>query len=64
MVTLRDFLSDVETRKAKLGMLDTPAGTEAMRNRGTRRTAKKRELLRRAEERARAAGKAPVPAYY
>jgi hypothetical protein len=64
MVTLRDFISSVENRKAELGMSDTPTAIEAMRNKGANRTPEKRELLRRADERARAAGLEPIPAYY
>ena len=45
MITLRDLLARVEARKAELGMVDTPAATEAMRNKGGQRTEAKRELL-------------------
>jgi hypothetical protein len=45
-------------------MIDTPAATEAMRNKGGQRTPAKRELLRRAAARARAAGRKPVIAYF
>ena len=64
MITLRDFLAQVEARKAALGMSDTPAATEVMRNKGARRTSEKRELLRRVEARAVAAGREPVLSYY
>jgi hypothetical protein len=63
-IRLRDYLAGVATRKAALGMADTAAETEAMRNKGARRTPEKRELLRRAEARATAAGKAPVASHY
>lgn len=64
MTTLRTFLAAVEARKASLGMSDTPAATEAMRNKGACRTPEKRELLRRVEARAIAAGREPVVSYY
>ena len=64
MTSLRDFLARVEARKAALGMSDMPAATEAMRNKGARRTPEKRELLRRVEARAVAAGRRPVISYY
>lgn len=64
MVMLQDFLAKVEARKASVGMSDTQGDTEAMRNKGERRTPQKRELLRRAAERARASGREPVASYY
>lgn len=64
MVMLRDFLARIETRKAALGMSETPTAVEAMRNKGARRTPQKRELLRRTIIRARAAGREPVVSYY
>lgn len=64
MVMLRDLLAQIETRKAALGMSETPAAVEAMRNKGERRTSQKRELLRRTTIRARAAGREPVVSYY
>jgi len=64
MVELREFLVGVAARKAALGMLDTPTETEAMRNKGLRRTPEKRELLRRNAERAVSSGVKPVPSHY
>ena len=64
MMTLEQFLSGIKARKAALGMRDTPAEVEAMRNKGGHRTPEKRELLRRVEERARAAGVQPLKSYY
>ena len=61
---LQDYLAKIEARKAELGLLDTPERTDAMRNKGGNRTPEKRELLRRIEERARAAGLEPLRAYY
>ena len=62
MVTLLDFLA--ERRKLELGLNDTPASIEAMRNKGGQRTDEKHELLRRADARALAAGRNPFPSYY
>jgi len=63
MMTLDRFLADIKARKAALDMKDTPEEVEAMRNKGGRRTPEKRELLRRVEERARAAGLEPLKSY-
>ena len=63
-VGLRQLQDLIEARKAAAGLCDTPATTDALRNEGTRRTPEKRELLRRIEERARAAGEKPVRANY
>ncbi|MBV9655817.1 MAG: hypothetical protein JOZ42_14780 [Acetobacteraceae bacterium] len=62
--TLSALTAWTEARKAELGMVDDAATTEAMRNKGASRTPEKRELLRRADERARAAGRKPVLAYF
>ncbi len=64
MESLFDFLARIEARKAALGIVETPERAEALRNKGENRTPEKRELLRRCAERARAAGRDPVPAYY
>ncbi len=61
---LREFLAGVEKRKAVLGLSETSAGIDAMRNKGGRRTSAKRELLRRTDKRAKAAGLSPVTSYY
>ncbi len=63
-MTLDRFLADIKARLADLGMKDTPEEVEAMRNKGRRRTPEKRELLRRVEERARAAGLEPLKSYH
>ena len=63
-VSFMAFQQQVNARKMMLGMLDTPSEVEAMRNKGTDRTLAKRELLRRAESRARDAGMQPMPAYF
>lgn len=63
-VTLSELLDAIEARKAAIGLRDTPEMTEALRNKGARRTAEKRELLKRVEDRARAAGKTPVVGYF
>jgi hypothetical protein len=54
----------IEARKAAAGLRDTPGATDALRNEGTRRTPEKRELLRRVEDRARAASREPVKARF
>jgi type II secretory pathway component PulM len=63
-ISLAKIQQQVSARKAMLGMLDTPAEVEALRNKGGNRTPEKRELLRRVEKRARGAGLKPVTAYY
>jgi hypothetical protein len=63
-VTLEEHLARVADRKRSLGMTDGPAETELMRNKGGQRTEAKRELLRRAAQRASDAGQEPVPSYY
>lgn len=64
MISLRDHLDRVAARKEELGIRDTPESVEAMRNKGGYRTEAKRELLRRAEERTKAAGLEPGKSYY
>ena len=64
MITLQKLLAGVQARKAALGMANTPESVEALRNKGANRTPEKWELLRRCAERARAAGRDPVPAHY
>lgn len=63
-VTLTDHLERVQRRKAVLGIADTPARSDGLRNKGGSRTPEKRELLARAAARARAAGREPITAYY
>lgn len=63
-IALATLQQQVSARKAALGMLDTPAAVEAMRNKGAARTPDKRELLRRVERRALAAGRQPVAAHF
>ncbi len=58
-VTLADYLTRVSARRAALGMSASARDIEAMRNKGSSRTPAKRELLRRAEARAKAAGPRP-----
>lgn len=63
-VILAELLEGIRERKRLLGIVDTPERTEAMRNRGSRRTSQKRELLARIEARAREAGVEPLKGYY
>jgi hypothetical protein len=63
-VVLAEFLDRIRERKAALGIEDTPAATEAMRNKGGQRTVSKRQLLAQAEERAAAAGRSPIKSYF
>lgn len=63
-VSLTVHLQRVERRKAALGLADTPARVDALRNKGGNRSPEKRELLARTATRARAAGREPVTAYY
>lgn len=64
MESLFDFLARIEARKAALGIIETVERAESLRNKGANRTPEKRELLRRCAERARIAGRKPVPAHY
>ena len=63
-IRMADFAAEIETRKRELGIVDDDATTEALRNKGSTRTLKKRALLARIEKRALAAGKVPVRSYY
>ena len=63
-VSLATLRQQASTRKAELGIRDTPAEVEAMRNKGVNRTPEKRELLRRAEQRAKIAGVQAVAAHF
>jgi hypothetical protein len=63
-ISLASLQKQVRARKAALGMNDAPAKIEAMRNKGATRTPAKRELLRRIERRAVAAGLMPIASYF
>jgi len=63
-ISLTTLQQRVSARKALLGIIDTPAEVEALRNKGAARTPEKRELLRRAERRALAANRQPVAAHF
>ncbi|MBU8536933.1 hypothetical protein [Falsiroseomonas tokyonensis] len=63
-LTLAELERRIEARRAELGLIDKPESIEALRNKGTNRTEEKRELLRRIEQRAKAAGRTPPRAYY
>jgi hypothetical protein len=64
VIELDRLLEDIEARKTRLGLCDTPEALEALRNTGERRSPAKREMLRRAAARARASGKDPIPAHF
>mgnify|MGYP000177941031 CR=1 FL=1 len=64
IITLSDFLASIRERKAALGIIDTPERTEQMRNTGSRRTAGKHAMLKRIDERARAAGVTPLKGHF
>lgn len=61
IVTILEHLERIRARKAEQGIVDSPERTEAMRNSGLRRTARKRAILARISERSRAAGVVPTP---
>jgi hypothetical protein len=65
-ISLLDLWASIDQRKAELGLdlIDSPERTEALRNKGMNRTPEKRELLRRSQERAIAAGVQPVKSYF
>lgn len=58
------FVQAAEQRKRELGIVETAEDTEAMRNKGGNRTQAKRDLLDRAQKRAREAGQEAVRAYF
>lgn len=55
IITLSDLLASIRERKAALDIIDTREHTEQMRNTGSRRTARKRAMLDRIDERTRTA---------
>jgi hypothetical protein len=61
-IDIETLLTRVKARKRELGLDE--ADPSELRNRGTARTAEKRELLRRTDARARAAGKRPIASNY
>ena len=63
-VDLFSFLADVERRKRALGFDESQAAVDALRNKGGRRSPAKRAMLRRTEQRARAAGFKPTRSFY
>jgi hypothetical protein len=63
-ISLQEHLERVRARKRELGIVETPELVDAMRSKGELRTPAKRELLRRVEERAKAAGVTPMISYY
>lgn len=63
-ISLADLRARIAEAKRRIAWVDDEASTEALRNKGARRTVAKRALLARAEERARKAGRKPIKAYY
>ena len=63
-MSLDDLLKGVRAKKIELGIIDTPASIEALRNKGGDRTPEKRAMLAAAEKRARAAGRKPIQAHF
>ncbi len=60
---LSTFLCGIETRKALVGFDESAPAIESRRNKGGRRTASKRALLRRNGQRAEAANLEPIVSY-
>ena len=63
-MSLDDLLKGVRAKKIELGIIETPASIEALRNKGGDRTPAKRAMLAAAEKRARAAGRKPIQAHF
>lgn len=63
-ISMTAFAAEIEARKRELGFVDDEATTEALRNKGSTRTPKKRAFLARIAKRAIAAGKDPVRSYH
>lgn len=58
------FVAETEQRQRDLGIDQSAEATEALRNKGTRRTPRKRAMLAAMAERARSAGRRAIPAHY
>lgn len=63
-ISITDLRAQTEDAKRRIGWVDSEASTQALRNKGGTRTDAKRALLVRIDERARAAGVEPLPAFY
>ena len=63
-VDLYDFLDEIEKRERELGVEDSLQASEQLRNRGGSGLPAKREMLRRAAERARNTIIEPVRSYF
>lgn len=61
---MAELIARTEAAKRQMGWVDDEASTEALRNKGGSRTSAKRAHLARIDERAREAGRKPIPAYY
>ena len=64
MLALQDYLAQVEARKLEIGMRETDADVDAMRNQGANRTEAKRQLLASVDGRAHETGSRKVVSYY
>jgi hypothetical protein len=62
-MTFDELQQTIIKRKKELGILETEAMIESLRNKGENRTPEKRFALKQAEERAKMAGKPPIKAY-
>ncbi|MES2301017.1 MAG: hypothetical protein V4521_02915 [Pseudomonadota bacterium] len=58
------FITEAEQRKRELGLSEDAATVEALRNKGGTRTPRKRAMLQRMDQRARKAGRKPIPAHF
>jgi hypothetical protein len=62
--SLSDFLARRDARAMEQGLVFTAEMQDALRNKGTRRSAEKRAALRRIQERCAEAGVEPLKAQY
>lgn len=58
------FVAETEAYKQEIGLTETPAATESLRNKGVARSSRKRNMLARMEKRAQSAGRKSLPAHY
>lgn len=62
-IAFNQFQRAIKARKAAIDFDESAASVDVRRNKGAMRTPAKRELLRRAKKRAKAAGVAPLTSY-